>query len=69
MIAESPAETALVVVAVIVVDDVTFVVTAKRSATKLAATHATTTEMIPDAFHAIVSVAPAAAVTVPPNKT
>lgn len=25
--------------------------------------------MMPDAFHAIVSVAPAAAVTVPPNKT
>jgi len=32
-------------------------------------TYATTTLMIPDAFHAIVSVAPDGAVTVPPNRT
>ena len=36
---------------------------------KMSAIYATTTLMIPDAFHAIVNVAPAGAVTVPPNRT
>lgn len=53
MIAESPADTALVVVTVIVVEDVTFVVTAKRLETKLAATHPTVT------VHVILSVSDA----------
>ena len=65
-----PAVPATVVVRVTVVLLVVLEPGVEKSAVGVPiATHATTTEMMPDAFHAIVSVAPAAAVTVPPNST